>query len=211
MVDPPTTWSYTPVDAITAPLETVLEIGCRAANGQNTPATNTIEKIWAVFVNERPTGVVDAHGNRLLYWGGGQNDPNQNRPGWGRVTDLLAVSDGPCGAWARLLVEVLRTQGVPAYVFGIKPDPAVVGNVDGFIVNSSDGQGVGGSATAFNDHAIVELTNTGGNAVLDPSYGKWFASELDWEKGSIKEIVGLGGDHYEANNSTLWVKFTLSY
>jgi hypothetical protein len=200
----PAAWTYngqkdmstTPAqnDADTHPLLSVLDIASRACSGLNLAAaaggnyTPIIEAIWAEFVNNRAAGVMDGHGNHMIYWG--PIVEASAAANLDKTTGLIANKAGDCGGWAALLVDCFRAEGINAYVYGITPIPTAYpppnprDTFDGFVVSSSKGQGNDSARTGFTNHAVVELVNNGSGGVYDPSYGTYFSSAQAWMDAS---------------------------
>jgi hypothetical protein len=186
------------------PLWTVLDIASRAADGMqpgaNGDLTSIIQAIWRQFIDisggaqNLTNGVADAHGRHMHYW---QNETLvKTAKDSGADTFLIANSDGSCGAWASLLVDCLRVEGINAYLYGIFPvggqqgsRPIVGETIWGFQVSATKGQGGVPSINAFDNHAVVELTNDGTTGIYDPSYGNYYPSAQAWRNDVLYKWV----------------------
>ena len=216
--DPTTQWTYTgalnaippspshPADPIAAPFETVLYLACAFAQGATT-ANQVINGTWSNFEKSLTSGVTDAHGTHMTYWGSASgNVTGPDLDAYHTTTGLLANHDGRCEAWAGLFVDVLRAQGISAREYGILPkNPSTdtppsgyiaststtLGKVTGIQVNSGlAGQGNASPQSEFDGgHVVVELG--GGlptDALYDPSYGKYYANLASWAYNSLYEM-----------------------
>jgi hypothetical protein len=129
--DPKTQWTYTPAlngtpshpaDPISNPFRTVLALGCSLyCQGATTP-NQIINGAWREIAQLVASGVVDAEGNHMTYWGKVSGSPKSaDSDAFHTTTGLLANHDGRCEAWAGLFVDVLRAQGIPAREYTITP------------------------------------------------------------------------------------------
>jgi hypothetical protein len=167
--------------------ETVLDVGCRNANGISpTSQDDVLDSIYSDFETR---AVYAADGTTALSFA------HDNESGF-TTASLVQNDRGRCGAWGHFLVDVLTAQGVPAQAVEITPIlpwtdaatglPATGG---GIIVVDAPAQGSGDSVyhtgggsntisghvftgTEFNDHVMVETSLRPG-WVYDPSYGTY--------------------------------------
>ncbi len=120
--------------AQTTPTHTLLDVGCRAAQGEaGVPGTDddkVLDKVWAKFQTKAIRrasdnvllsyyGFFDVNSNGA--WDAGTdidfNSRDPNAPNFCPVTsaaDLIRIGNGQCGAWAEFLNEVLKAQGLAA-------------------------------------------------------------------------------------------------
>src|SRR5205823_2221381 len=104
--------------AVTNQFETVLEIGCRMAEGERPRdpneaepgATNhdkaVVDSVWELFAT---TEVHAFNGDLLKYYGDGVNTPLGTPSS---TASLLAHDDGRCGEWGHFLQDILTAQGI---------------------------------------------------------------------------------------------------
>ena len=97
---------------------------------------------------------------------------------------LLAKSDGTCGAWTYLMIDVLGAQGIMANKLGIVVQPFIIGVFPAFKVKSLPGQGTSSpKESIWMNHIVVGYN---GN-VYDPSYGKFYGVKA----GAIQQFMTL--------------------
>ena len=101
-----------------AGLESLFNIGCRYANGKGNDDQAVVDAIYEGFkkrsVKPVKQGTGDLADNEMTYWLNGA----------GGVADtqrLLIFGNGQCGAWGRMFVDVLRTQGIDSTLSRIIP------------------------------------------------------------------------------------------
>jgi hypothetical protein len=161
-------------------LETVLRIGCDGAHGKKPVADSerdaVAESIWGVFATRKVRRAADDE--ILKYWGAGADTPD-----YFTKASLVRHADGRCQAWAELMQQALRAQGVTDSILaGVVPldwplPPMPEGwefRSRGFIVKLAPAQGLEGDQTyrAFPDHAVIYRRSSQGRQVIfDPSYG----------------------------------------
>jgi len=178
----------------------VVDIGCRAANGQGT-GQDVFNEIWAKFestgnssidiysvtiengvVNDAKATVYDAQGdvteqgNELYYY---KNDSIQN---FSSTEKLLQHKDGTCVAWASLLSDVLRCQGINAV------------SIEVSLYRSSELPPIlweGGSITLV---ALVAAADAGIHNNVNPAEKQW----------STHQIVKYAGTYYDPSYGTIY-------
>jgi hypothetical protein len=191
--------------------ETVLDVGCRNANGlrpdpssaANPDNLGVLNAIWKDFSTKQ---IVDVQGNKMSYWNPAPRVPLDDSVGF-----LLANHHGACGSWTRFLRDVLKAQGLAAQVRAVSPplvtkgvlttprqvqatDIAVVpapaqGDPTSNYVNGNPDMKFGNSnvpASWFSNHALIE-TPVDASRVFDPSYGN--EEPADATKGLTAEVV----------------------
>ena len=178
--------------------EELYEFGCGWASGQITSNMVT-EKIWLGLSSGKIRLANDgANAPYWRYWGS-----NASGNASSNYQQLFVEKDGQCGAWAVFGAELLKMQGIPAYVHGIVPDEGkVVGKngVEGLrysltVKDSADHQGdpENGwtSPRGFQDHALTRKNFS----LYDPSFhnGEWtdttvLGSLNKFENDSIKNF-----------------------
>jgi len=179
---------------------TVLHVDTRNAKGLKSPMggagqVSVLDAIWGDFHNPIP-GVLNWQGNELRYYGQ-YADSDAYNLGDNTTAGLLKYWDGRCGAWARFLLDVWRTQGINiARLWAIDPNPARTPPsgypiLVGIKVKKMPGQGIrvpnARRDRRFRDHAVVGLT--GSQGVYDPSYGEWSPTPAVWQTKSLEAIV----------------------
>ncbi len=165
---------------------TLLDIGCRNAHGQTTSSA-CITTIWSEFTD---LVVRRIDGTQMTYWG-----PYAQDHGVFTTAGLLEHADGRCGAWANMLVDTFRTQGIQSSSFrGIITKDTPRGTGFGFDVRSSiPAQGNEHPHNTFTDgHAVVVV----GTTIYDPSYGVQRASLIEWEDAAVdvfryRDVLGF--------------------
>ena len=153
------------VTGVAAPsaLETVLDIGCKAAKDEApddaSGRAGVRDKIWGKFSSLIVERVAD--GQPLLY------TPNTAE----NTASLLSSRQGQCNAWTRFLSDVLGAQGVTSTRKGIES-----GNKTIYPRFRCYTHAVQGSSTpwvngppGFQYHEVLFID--GDDAVYDPSYG----------------------------------------
>ncbi len=177
----------TPIPALSnsAIFETVLEVGCAGARGKSKPI-DVRDGIWALTAT---LSVQSVDGTVMKF------DHTSSSPMQFTTAFLVATKKGPCGAWAHFLRDVFLAQGIVASgseVTAGNLNPKHIVSVSGIIVHQAPAQGSLGAvyipplnpqffpstpSTAFNDHAVVEVTIPGigpsSHRVYDPSYGNF--------------------------------------
>jgi len=169
-------------DPLATPFHTLLYIGCSKATGK-TETTPTAEAIWGEFTDRVVRRLWD--NAQMTYWFGDQMGATD-------TPEILQRADanGNCQAWAGLLRDCFRVQGISAdriralpvspfdeailvksWLINDPPHgsgsyPYIVGT-DAFDQNGIPGQGNGNPPGAFNGHWIT-LCN---GEYHDPSYG----------------------------------------
>ncbi|HWE03930.1 MAG TPA: hypothetical protein VG326_16115 [Tepidisphaeraceae bacterium] len=94
--------------------ETVLDVGCRGANGTAPSATaDVISGIWGQVQGHTLT---NSAGKPMTYWGQAPKEPK-----FISTADLVKNKDGKCEAWADFLYDVLRAQGIASTMEGLTP------------------------------------------------------------------------------------------
>jgi len=165
--------------------QTALDVGCRGGNGATTPDAFT-NKMWEEFATK---SVKRADGQPMHYWGaiagyvGGAPED-----AYFSVPDLIANTDGRCGAWSYFMVYIAAINGVSMQQSGITTTGA--GGYSAIYVNpDAPAQNNSHPWYFFADHAVVIWTgNPPANPIYDPSYGTFYSgstSKLDWEKAAI--------------------------
>jgi hypothetical protein len=190
---------------------TLLDISCRAAQGEATEA-GVVTKGFKPFTSSTGNGKGlkrKRDGTLLTYYLDAVNTPSS---GVFTTFDLLSRADGTgrCGAWARFLVSMYQCHGIATpKVFGVVP---ITGRAQVLLVKNCNfvgagslpvpfphksnseclkaaglpGQGTDNPQFMFGDHALVRY----GAAVYDPSYGVGPIADMrTWENSSI---AGLG-------------------
>jgi hypothetical protein len=96
--------------------ETLFSIGCRNAKGLGTGTQAIVDAIYSDFKSDKnvqkvkqSSGTLD--GVAMTFHG------NPNTAG-STTSDLLSSGDGACGAWAKLFIDVLRSQGIDTQMIG---------------------------------------------------------------------------------------------
>jgi hypothetical protein len=162
-------------------VETVLDVGCRSANGID-PANHlaVLDSIWGTFATNH---VVAADGATVMRY-------FHDTPSGITTASLVNIKRGRCGAWGRFFVDVLAAQAVTAQAIEIVPPQSTVdlaaatGGAAVVFAKDAPAQGDGPGpyhagdpylvngidSTAYDDHVVVETTVKTGY-VFDPSYG----------------------------------------
>jgi len=87
--------------AVTPLYHTVVHLGCSNADGETTEA-DIVDAVWALFSGRH---VQRADGSSLSYYA----DYNTSNT---TTATLLADGDGQCGAWAKLFMDSLKSNGI---------------------------------------------------------------------------------------------------
>ncbi len=168
------------------PYETLLYITCRAAGGQ-TSAAGANNKIWKEF---KDCVVKRKDGAPLQYWGPIALGTNI------QTTDLLLrLKDGRCGAWVRMFRDCSHTHSIPPggiQVISPPPRPGLleprllIKHYNMNVTPPIDLRGIKGQSnpdpkSVFSNHGVV----TRAGKILDPSYGKLFTTQNEWEDKSV--------------------------
>lgn len=191
--------------------ETLFNIGCRNVDGLGADAQAVVDAIYEEFKDRnvqrvKPSaGTLD--GNAMKYWG------DRYMVNGFSTLYLLGSGDGKCGAWSRMFVDILRTQGIESNLTGFyAPSPPVGG-----IMNDLSAAGYSGAFSVESvifvknwtlgsnpfapkdDNGIAAQNNDNPQAVFtdhfvvkynekfyDPSYGSnVFATQLEWEDAAL--------------------------
>ena len=99
------TWKD-PVASVTR-YETLLKVGCDAANQGTEPANedDLVQAIWSNGFSGRDVHRVN--GTQLKYWDGGAADATNS-------AGLIRDANGQCGAWAEFFMDTMSVQGITA-------------------------------------------------------------------------------------------------
>jgi len=196
-------------------LETHYHLACKNADGLSDPVEirDAIwQDFEQKNVRRKPLdGFNNVDDQQLKYWawwpsGNAPNQtPNVSPPSsyegterygnWNRTGfNLIALKDGPCQTWVILLMELTnQLQGGQMLRFRVTVDeskftPTAEGNsVTGYhwmeLNANSRGQGmpVPPNKTIFNNHSVAKW----GEEIFDPSYGRRFNRESEWESESV--------------------------
>ncbi|MFC1460897.1 hypothetical protein ACFLQR_00070 [Verrucomicrobiota bacterium] len=128
--------------------ETLLHISCNAARGENT-VTETQQETWDEFID---CEVKRKDGAQMSYYADYNVGHYQTR-------ELIEHTDGQCGSWAKLYLDILRHHGIDnandyVHFTPKKPDD------DGFLVNEWDFSGAGTSGDA--DYPYINILDLSG-------------------------------------------------
>jgi hypothetical protein len=178
--------------------ETVLDVGCRSANGDDPSGqVNVLNDIWQkTFATRSFAGADRATPLEYLH------------PTGITTASLVADKQGQCGAWGHFFVDVLAAQGVTAHATLIKapasPKAFEATWARGLVIEDSWAQGSpdqiyhvpwqpphpvnGLAASWYADHVVVETSVLPG-FVLDPSFGNIYASRKQWEASVLAAFV----------------------
>ncbi|MGI6494607.1 MAG: hypothetical protein ACOX5G_00675 [Kiritimatiellia bacterium] len=171
-------------DPLTTVYHTLVHLGCKNADGENT-ATNCTSRIWIEFT-DRDVRRVD--GVQLTYYASYT---------CGNVTtaSLLANGDGQCGAWASLFIDMRKVQGIddtdeyvifrPITPYGI-PQSYV-----GFLVKNWTFTGAGTSG--FATHPYMNI----------PDFPLVGGDSYNWKFSEVDDATGIPGQG-NANPASLF-------
>ncbi len=124
--------------------ETVIDLGCREANGKNpdTQQADVVAGIWSQFSSgNAPANVHRVDDTSLTYYHNYDTDSTG-------IATLLSTGDGQCGAWAKLLWATLALQGVAGiHYVGLTPEASTTHGANGFLVNNWTFTGAGTSGS----------------------------------------------------------------
>jgi len=191
-------------DPSTYMFETVIDIGCRNANGMVVDATpdHTLRDFTdAIFHEFEDLDVRRVHDSTpMKYWGpyaSWDNGPPYYvpHPDVFDTAGLLKNGDGRCGAWMRFFNDCLKAQGIPER--DLNGDPATgteltkitppIGSVE-FRVYDVPAQGNADPQRDFGNHAVLKTFRADVlDRIYDPSYGKGYFTERHWEDGDDDE------------------------
>lgn len=179
--------------------ESLAVIGCRNADGQSSDQ-QTVDKIFDDFTDLSVAKV--GSNTAMIYWGtwAKSEEAKTETPSCFDAAGLLQHGDGRCGAWAELLNNLIMFQGITGSqeqtITTKSTYPVLIGS--GFLVKNwaiwqnpiQDLYGVAGQGNenpqaAFDNHAVVTFSSK----IYDPSYGKIFASLMDWEDASLDGLL----------------------
>jgi hypothetical protein len=110
----------------------------------------------------------------MMYWGN-EEDAGDNE----YASMLIAHSDGGCGGWSRLFQRALAFQGITNSTLWVVDPPANMAEMG--IYASIPAQGNPQPRNHFNNHAVVQF----GQIIYDPSYGRTYTNQLQWEDSSV--------------------------
>jgi len=192
---------------------TLLDVSCRAANGQTTEA-GVVDPVSRVFNNHLGdgSGIIRKRDNtRLTYWNPDTTTAMDTRA-------LLARPDGSgqCGSWAEFLIDMYKVQGInTGHKVIVFLNTSIVPLSSAFLVknwtfneppvstansfthiwgtqcveaNGIPGQGNDNPPGAFENHFIVKSLTT--NRLYDPSYGAGpFLDKQEWENAAIDGLA----------------------
>jgi len=171
--------------------ETVVDLGCTAANGQTPPAQPEVlpaslpqvqaitNRIWGAFTGRKVYRVEDPS-NPMTYWGK-HAGPGSTATDLFSTLGLLTNGDGRCNAWADFLDDVLQVQGVQAHEVDVVIVPSTInlpndtaptnatGRVGIVMDVNKPAQGNPTPWRYFPNHALVRIDGITG--LYDPSYG----------------------------------------
>ena len=154
--------------AVASAFETVLNIGCAAADTVNmrdgsyleSDQRTAVDHIWGKF-SSRDVRRVD--GKLLKY----NHDDSTGSTAWQMLAD--ATGRGRCTSWADMMVQTLSAQGIGATSIRMSPKSGYQ-----FLeVHAGPAQGSGTEnygATGFNFHQVVQVACYS-DSIYDPSYG----------------------------------------
>lgn len=195
--------------------ESLFHIACEQANGFVGDEA-IFNGIWNHLKNKKVRRVQHIRSNTvprgMTYYGGAANTV-----GLFSTSDLLRTDDGRCGAWQRMMRDLLFVHKFKSFSVGtVLPrtdfDPLEPGGgLWGFWINNLtysrvtgtsntsglEGQGLDNPGTkAFTNHALVLR----GSTVYDPSYGKEYPGGMpEWENASVSVVV-----HERAGGGRRW-------
>lgn len=151
---------------------TVVGLSCRNARGQSAESA-IFNGVWSEFTDRNVT-TIDPPVRRLTYYANWQNS---------NVTTaaLLRNGDGQCGSWAKLLLDMLKVQGITLaapYVFIQSQDDPANG---GFFVKNCTFTGAGTSG-----NAAYPYFNIGDSPLV-------LATSYNWQFAEVNDAAGIAG------------------
>lgn len=213
--------------------ETLFSIGCRNAKGLGIFGAGpqaVVDAIYNDFKDDRNvqkvipgSGTLDGVG--MKFW-------NSSATNADSTTELLAARDGRCGAWARLFIDVLRTQGIDAQMMGyyapLVPQQNFIADLQTYFPGSNrqykevffvKSWTLEANPFAPTDNAGIEAQTKPnpqayfadhalvayGGKLYDPSYGSnTFASHQAWEDATL-DAFGAYMDVPLPSGSNVWI------